>query len=268
MLPTLKEYGKQLPIGFTAVDGKLHRDFTLKEWDWETEEQISDAVSAHKVQGFGTYVSEVVGHSLDQLGDIPFGQMQPNDRRVLVSQMYYSDVLTIYTWIRIGAYGPHLKLEPFQCGNPMCRQEIQFTGDLETLEIQPLEGELGREVELQHGVVFAKERRHKVKVMPLRWNMFESPEFVMAMTNAAKFKRLTIQNGVQGVEGVEGGGVYFTREHLKSMRPIDITKLMRAIDECGGGVVMQIRDKCPHCGSEFQEDIDWRYGDFFGRSVL
>lgn len=261
---TLSEFGKRLPIGYRDPNGEIQRNFALREWDWDLEESIGDQLETAEISGMG-HVTHVVACGLKTLGSIDFDKLETIQRLAAISNMYYSDVLMVYVWIRIEGMGPQLRLESFKCEK--CKKLIDFAGDLRGLEVHEIDPKsVTRTVALEHGVRYADQIRNKVNIEPIRWSFFESDDFVSAMTNQAKFKRLALQNGVVEVEGVPGPA-HLTRSHLKSMKPREIVKIVREIDAAGGGVVMEIEDVCPHCKAPFSHTIDWRYGDFFGRSV-
>lgn len=264
-LPSISELGKRLPIGFVDESGALHRDFSIRQWNWELEERLGDVTSDADTNVM-RYVSHVVAESLETLGTVDLGKLNPLQRLSIVSRMYYSDVLFIYVWIRIEAFGRQLRIEPFPCER--CHKSIEnFVGDLHTLEVKEVATDaLSRTVELEHGVRYADQIRKTLKVEPLRWAFFESGDFTTAIRNAAKLKLMTIQHGVAEVVGMPRPAT-LTREHVKTMHPREILQLVREIDQCGGGLVMGIGGACPYCHNEYQHVIDWRFSSFFGSSV-
>lgn len=264
-LPTLKEFGKRLPIGYREPNsGEILKPFSLRPWDWDLEEQIGEALENSDDAGMG-HVSHVVAASIEAIGNIKFDKLNELQRRTLISSLYYSDVVHMYVWIRVEAMGQELKLETFNCDK--CKKSIEFVGDLRELDVEEVDRKaISRTVTLEHGIQYANERRKKVIVEPVRWSFFESNEFVATMFNPAKFKRLIVQQGVVELEGAPKPA-HLTTAHLKSMKSNEILKLVREINEAGGGPIMAIEGNCPQCRKPFQNEIDWRYGDFFGRSV-
>lgn len=257
---TLSEFGKRLPIGYEA-SGKLHRDFTLRDCDWDLEERIGEDLEAEPAD-IAAHVSIVVSNSLKSVGDVDFDKMSPELRRNAVSSMYMDDVFSVYLWTRIDLMGPQLKLNDLKCGG--CRKDIDFVGDLRDVEVYDSRGEVPQKtVELEGGITYAGELRSSLVVRPVRWSFFESGGITL---NPAKQKLLAIQHGVVEVVGAPKPAM-MTRDHVRAMKPRDVKRVVNEINECGGGAVLQIEGKCPECSKGFRHDIDWRYGDFFGPSV-
>ena len=260
----LAEHGKRLPIGYVDEAGEAHRTFALREWDWDLEERIGEELESTDV-GAMQHVTQVVACATKAIGKVDFAKLNHIQRLGLISRMYYSDVLMIYVWIRIESLGHALRLETFTCER--CRKPIDFVGDLRELDVKEIDVKhISRTVTLEKGVKYAGDVRKKLRVEPLRWAFFESSDFAAAMGNQAKFKLLAMQHGVAEVEGAPTPACV-TREHVKTMSPREVMRVVREIDQCGGGVVMAIEGECPHCKAAFEKEIDWRYGDFFGRSV-
>jgi hypothetical protein len=263
-LPTLTAVGKRLPLGYTDQTGQKHLDFELTDWTYELEERLGELASENQQMSLNVYVSEVIGHGLSRVGSIDVTKMKRSERRLLVRSLYFSDALAVYVWIRIGALGPGLSLKEFTCS--ACRKPVRgYTGDLRTLEVKVFDEVPSREVKLETGVTYAGKRLTEFKVGPVRWAFMETEDPTL-LTNPAKFKLVTIQQGVIGLKGAPEGPVFLTAEHLRTMAPREINRLVREIDQCGGGLVMEIRDQCPSCRREFRQGINWSYDDFFAPS--
>jgi|GEM_PF-6584803 len=265
-LPTLADFGKRLPIGYVDEAGVRHDKFELRDWDWDLEERIGAALEGAEGADapFGRYISGIMSEAVKSVGTIDLDALKPAQRLGLLSRMYYSDMLYMYVWVRIEGLGHSLKLEPFKCKK--CKRMIDFVGDLRQMEVQAVEGDPTKEIVLEHGLTYADKPRKKVKVATLRWSFFEAPEFEQAMRNPATMYLLTLQGGVVEVDGAPKPA-YLTREHVKTMKRPEIVRLVREINNIGGGPVMSIEGACPHCKTGFEESIDWSYADFFGRSV-
>lgn len=264
-LPALAEFGKKLPIGFKDAKGALHRDFDLVPWDFELEEALGDIVEKHPEMPMGQYLSEVVGHSVARVGTIDLTKLKRSEKRLLVYQMFYADVLYMYVHVRIGALGSELKMDSFPCKG--CKKPIRdYVGDLDSIEVKGLEGPPRVEVELRRPVDIAGKKRRALVVGGLRWAFMETDDPTI-LSNPAKMKMQTLNYGVCGAEGLpDGTPVVFDREIMRAMDPRDINRVVAAIDEANGGAVMQIEGRCPKCKAKFVEPIDWSYDDFFGRS--
>lgn len=263
-LPTLTERGKVLPIGFVDQGGVKHRDFELADWTWEIEEKLGQLAEDEPELPINQFVSEVIGHGLKRIGTVDLTKAKRSQRRLLVRSLYFSDALYAYVWIRIHALGHGLKLERFQC--PSCRRWIEnYVGDLRTLEVKAFEEVPRRTVKLEHGVTYAGKRLHTFHVGPLRWAFLEDADNA-TLSNPAKFRLATLQRAVVGLDGAPEGPVHLTSEHLRTMIPREVNALVADVDQCNGGVVMQVVDACPNCREEFRRDLNWGYSSFFATS--
>ena len=183
---------------------------------------------------------------------------------MLTRSLYFSDALYLYIWIRIEALGHGLKFDPFKCVS--CKKWIEkLSGDLRTLEVQTFEEVPTRVVELEHGVEYAKKRLKKFTVGPLKWAFMETDD-AGQLQNSAKFKLATLQQSVVALEGAPQGPIYLTSEHLRTMKPREINRLVAEIDQCNGGAVMEIADRCPSCREEYRQAINWSHDAFFAPS--
>jgi len=263
-LPTLAEVGRVLPIGFEDQNGERHRDFELVEWNWDLEEALGELAENESEMLLNQYVSELIGHGVKRIGSVDFSKLKRSQRRTLVRNLYFADALYLYVWIRIAALGHGLKFEPFK----HCRGKYieRYVGDLRTLEVRTFdEGVPTREVKLEHGVQYAGKRLTDFTVGPIRWAFMETDD-PGQLTNQAKYKKAVLRQGVVGLKGAPEGPVYLTREHLRSMKPREIDRLVDEIDQSNGGLVMEVRDRCPHCKKEFRHPINWRHDAFFAPS--
>jgi hypothetical protein len=265
-LPTISEVGKVLPLGYRDQTGKKHATFDLVDWDWDVEEELGELAEKNQDMPIGTYISEVIGTGLRVLGDIDFTKLKRSHRRLVVSNLYQADALYVYVWVRIVALGASIRFDPFKCER--CKRPTDFVGDLRTLEVKRHEGEdvPTAEVELDRPFAYGKLETSKVVVGPLRWSFMENDD-ASVLTNPAKFRLAILRNAVVGVEGArEGAPVVLTREHARSIGPAGVNRIVAAVDELGGGAVMECVSRCVACGTEFRRAIDWTYDNFFGRS--
>jgi len=263
-LSTLTAVGKRLPLGYTDQTGQKHLDFDLTDWTYELEERLGELAAENQSMPLNIYVSEVIGHGLSRIGTLDVSKMKRSERRLLVRSLYFSDALAVYVWIRMGALGPGLALKEFPCS--ACQKTIRgYTGDLRTLEVKVFDEVPSKVIKLETGVQYAGKRLTEFTVGPVRWAFMETEDSTV-LTNPAKFKLVTMQQGVTALKGAPEGPVYLTAEHLRSMPPREINRVVREIDQCGGGVVMEIRDACPMCRREFRQAINWSYDDFFAPS--
>lgn len=272
-LPRLGEVGKVLPIGFTDQVGTTHREFELREWTWDVEEELGDRVQklGGDQIGMGEYVSLIVILLVERVGGIAFARLDEPQRRMVLRQMYMSDVVYMYIWSRLESIGHEMPFDHVVC--PRCRA-VQGTGDppryvadLRTLEVKVSEGPETRLVKLTKGIRYAGEVRSTVLVQPLPWGLMEdmTPD---TQQNAAKFIMKSLSHGIREIPGAPPGPVVLSREHMMSTCKLDRARIMNAISEVGGGAVMEVRDNCRTCGFEFSEDLDWSHNNFFAISSL
>jgi hypothetical protein len=265
-LPSLAEVGRVLPIGYRDETGKIHREFEIVEWDWDVEEELGELAEKNQDMPMGEYVSEIVGRGLLRLGEFDFSKLKRSQRRLIVSKMFHADALYVYVHVRIAALGPRLKFEVAKCEG--CPRRDPFVGDLNSLEVKVQSGDEipRRTVELEKPLVYGKSEATGVVVEPLRWAFMETSDPTV-LTNPAKFRLRTLRFGVVGLEGHESEApVVLTREHAKKMGPRAVNRIVGAIDEIGGGAVMECAGRCVACGTEFRKPIDWMYDSFFGDS--
>lgn len=263
-LPTLAEVGRRLPIGYVDAAGARHREFDLVPWDWDLEDRLGELAADEPDMRMPAYVAEVLGAGLARLGALEFPKLSRAERRLLIRSMHVPDVFFAYVWVRVGALGRVVVFRDFQCS--VCRKSVpEFRGDLGTLEVKASEEVPRRVVKLAHGVEFAGKRLTTFTLQPLRWAHVES-QGEREMRNAARSKLAMIQQGVAGLEGAPEGPVYLTETHLRTMEMVEVNRLVREIDDLGGGLVMEFSGRCPHGAHDFRRGIDWGFGDFFQNS--
>lgn len=266
-LPTLEAVGKTLPIGYPDPrdPAKIHRDFEIvAEWGWDVEVELADLAEKEPDLTMGAYIAEVVGRGLVRLGEIEVEKLSRPHRRLLVSQMFYNDVLFVYTWIRVKALGRKIGFDPFDC--PKCKQSIDFEGDLLSLEVKVFDGEgVPTGIVPVDPFVYGGEEFREVEIQPLRWAFMEASD-VSALTNSAKLRARTLQFGIRGFVGRESPApIAVTDTVLRALGPKGVNAISNAIDDLGGGVVFVCEGR-HECGHRYVRVIDWTYHDFFGRS--
>jgi hypothetical protein len=260
-LPTLAEVGRRLPIGYVDPAGARHREFDLVPWDWDLEDRLGEVAADNQDMPMPAYVSEVLGHGLSRIGTVELGKLNRGERRLLVRSMFMADVFFAYVWVRIGALGRDLRLVDVRCSE--CGRAIpEFVGDLGTLEVKVSETVPRKVVKLAHGVEFAGKRLTSFTLQPLRWAWMEADDN-RAAVNPARRNLSILQQAVVSLEGAPEGPVFITEQHARTMAPVEIRRLVREVDELGGGPVMQITGECPGGRHRFARQIDWTFGSFF-----
>lgn len=266
-LPTVSDVGNVLPIGYRDATGKMHREFELVSWDWDVEEELGELAEKNQDMPMGVYISELVGRGLRKLGELDFEKLRRSERRLVVSQLFYADVLYVYVCLRIAALGKMFRFEDFTC--EACGfKHPGFAGDLSTLEVKVSDGEEvpRKVVKLDAPFRYGGAEAGSITVGPLRWAFMETAD-TTTLTNPAKFRLATLRYGVVAVDGAPNGApVALTREHAKEIGPAGVNRLVAEIDGVGGGAVMEVAGNCAKCRAPFRRAIDWTYDNFFGRS--
>lgn len=276
-LPTVAEVGNRLPIGFVDANGKRHREFELRKWDWTLEEEVAELLEKEADDlSYGAMLSEVISRSIARLGNLDVVKMKRSEKRLLMYRLYHADAMYLYLRARMDALGKTIKLEDFPC--PICEVKIQnWVGDLATVEVKEL-AEIPREiVEVPGGFTYSGKKLTKMTISPLRWAFMETDESNV-LTNFIKMKLATLQNTIVDLPELPrlenpvtkaldvAPPIYFTMEHLKSMSLSASRYLLEQVDLISGGPRFQIEGRCKSCSKRFFHDIDWRYEHFFGRS--
>ena len=265
--PTIIEFGKRLPIGYTDAQGDKHVDFELVSWGWEIEEELGKLIEEEPNMSIGQYMSEIVSRGLQRIGSIDFTKLKRSERRMIIHQMYYADVLYCYVFIRLEGLGYQIRIKDLEC--PNCENKVKdYTGDLRTIEVKALDEIPRKVVELEHGIEYAQGRRKRITIGALKWAFMESDD-PGVLVNPAKFRKQTIQHGIVSIEGAPAGApIVITDKHLRSMKPVEINRIISQMSDLNGGPIMEIEGKCPKCKKSFAEVVDWRYSSFFGPSSL
>lgn len=262
-LPTIKELGHVLPIGFKDNTNLIHKDFSFKEYTWELEEELGEIKEKEPDLEMGPYISEILCHSLINIGDIKINEMKENyKKRALLRSLYYADVLYMYVCLRIDSLGHELAMNPFKC---KCGNTVKYIGDLRTLGVKIPENTI-KKIKLKDGMTYATKNLKNITVGPLKWSFMETKDNNI-FNNKAKTILEVIRNSVISIEGAPEGPVFITSGHLRSMKPREVLQLYNKIDQINAGVSLVIEGECG-CKRKFYEAIDWRYENFFDPSSL
>gem|GEM_PF-4948897 len=264
---TLAELGPNLPIGFRDdKTGQLSKSFDVRKWRMPEEKAAGKLRSEYRGKNAGQYVSALLSKMCPHMGPHKLETMKDEERLLVFNQMYMSDVLYAYIWLRYRASGPKLPMDPL-C--PFCREEFAFEGLLESLEIVTLDDieDAFWEYELFEPITIRGKEVKRLKIGPPRWNMIESAnEEMLAEFNTGAVKCGLIYGSVTAIEGV--GEIPLGPNELDDMVKYDIEQLTAEMDRRAVGPIMVLEGICPakNCKRKFKIPISWTTEDFFSTS--
>lgn len=266
----LKDLQNVLPIGVFS-QGTFCKEFSLRPWRMKEERQIGQIRERGEVLNMSKFVSELLALMITKVGNIDFENKSYEERRLFVNQMYLSDVLYVYVFLRYQALGPDLYLDII-C--PTCKKKFTFKADLETLDIMVYEdindsSELVEIVELQRGVEISGELRKQLRLRPNSWNAMESLKAATS-ANDGELKAELFKDSVIGYsdDGDALPQFIFNDEILDTLWKADIEEIKAHLEKVNAGASMIINGRCPECREEFFKGLDWNYDPFFAHSSL
>lgn len=266
-VPTLAEWGRQLPIGVIDIKNKtLNRDFTVRKINFMIEREISEYwskyIKKNKEVNLLDYLPCVLAFTLETLGGENI-QKFPVDRRIgIIRSMFLGDIFYVYAYLRIETLGPDFTLKSVEC--PECRKTFEYPVDLASLEIYTRKDydSLFNTVELRDGFTISNKLRKKLTLMPVTFNAISTNT-----DNSASMFGEMLKACVCGIEEMVEGSV-ITDAEVNQLSKYDMSTLDSKISLVSGGPDWTIEIKCPNasCGFKWDSALDWRYGDFFGHS--
>ncbi|GHB52463.1 hypothetical protein GCM10010331_45090 [Streptomyces xanthochromogenes] len=216
-----------LPVGI-EINGTLMRDAEIRELTGADEEKLSK-VSRSSVRFFDTLL---------KLGVVSLGNEPVTP--ALLKGLYVADRDALMLAIRIATFGPQLELVGVSC--PTCRELVDFTVDLSTVELRGLPAGETR-VELRDG-----------RWAYLRFPTGEDQEHILAAvdatsaeTNTALLERCVtyIESPAAGIR-VPGSADVARRLGIADRRTI----LMYLADHAPGPQLMSLSTEHEACGEE------------------
>lgn len=265
---TLGKYGMKMPLGMTAPDGSVAKNFVVKPWTMAEEKELAQAKKDDPGQNIATYVSTVVAWMCSQLGPHTFTpKTSLAERRVYVSQMYMADVWYIYAYLRRETLGDILKLN-LSC--PRCNDEFPWAGSLASLGVHtaPNLDACMWDYELAHPVSIRGSKVVKFKVGPQRWQVAEA---IFGDPNEGDAKDAALRASIYCLND-SADRIQLLAGDLDVLTKKDIEGLSGKIDEHFIGPDMSIEigeeNPCKSCGFNKKRrlPIDWSYDNFFGTS--
>ena len=247
-----------LPIGFD-VNGIRHTSFAFKPWLAKDERTLGAIRSKKRNIGIGEFVSEVLAHFMTKFGPHDFTAMPSAHRRVLISQAWAADVYHAWLMLRRENIDDEYMMS-VRCG--ACESQFDYSVPLDKIECLCATDEtiLRKPLMLKHGFEYRGEIRKLVTIQPARWATFE--QLHTTQGNLGDVKLRLIENGIVGIEGVEGDIVVPT-VLLDSLTKRDVEALISALSDNQPGPDLSLEITCPNCRTLLHERVDWSYDPFF-----
>jgi hypothetical protein len=262
-LPTMAEWGKQLPIGIEE-GSNLNKDFDIVPLSWKLEREIGRFWESRRSNlTISDYIGGILAHTVTRLGSSDFKKHRIDKRVLIFNQMFAGDVFYIYGYLRLISIGKDLRLDKVKC--PHCNSEFEFTADLSSIEVVPrinLES-LRKTLELRDGFEMAGELRKTLVIKPMIWNLM-SVQLESGFNQAEVFSDAFI-NSIDEIDGVPKG-VMITEKQVSQLTKYDMSLIEEQIDKTTGGPRWEVEGKCTKCNGDFFSTIDWSYGNFFALS--
>jgi len=270
MKQTLKDLQNVLPIGLFAPDGTLHKQFTHKPWRMEEERMVGKIRETGDYQFICPFISEVLGAMTISIGGMSFQDKNQAQRRLMVSQMFISDVMYMYVWLRREALGADVSL---QSTCPMCGNKSKIVISLDELEVDSNDQEvkspmdLHRTIILKKGIIVSGTTHEEITIRPSTWMAMEGST-VKSLSNDGAVKTNILRDSIVGVTGLQRDHFIATDDILDSLYKVDIELIAKAINDMNGGLNMSVETKCENCNRKYEQGVDWNYDNFFSHSSI
>lgn len=257
--------GPALPLGVLGPDGGIHKDLVVKPWRMKEERELGAIRDANRDANLAEYVSMVLGAMCTRLGPHNFEDqsLKPEQKRLIIGQMYAGDVFYAYVWLRTQTLGNEIALN-LKC--PRCQKSVDgFVADINTVDVHTCSSvdESCWEYELKTPIKIRGDVVTHLKLGPAHWNAME-------MLNGAGLgmaKPAMLKASIKGLGRMDDAKqVVLTDSDLDELTKRDIEAIIKQINDNNIGPNMAVDGKCKQCGHEFRLPIDWGYDSFFGDS--
>ncbi len=256
---TLAEHGPSLPIGILDQSGQYRREVALRPWKFKQEKALGALLGDefNLVQ----YVEAAVGEMCTRLGPHSFEAMKPEERTVVLSQMWMADVFFVYLLIRVRSLGNLISLK-LAC--PHCGARFDHTADLDTVEIQSVERveDAQWEYDVRRPFEIRGKTAEKLLIGPPRWSSLA--QIPGDIRNFGDLKEGIALGSIREIEG--HGQMVLVAGELDEMEKEDIELLPREIDKRSVGPDMSVEGVCKSCRKDYTVAIEWGNRDFFAPS--
>lgn len=265
----LKELGPVMPLGIKNPDGAYSKTFTIKPWRMKEERELGQLRDQNRGSTVASFVSSVLTTMCTNIGFNTIEKMKSAEKMVMISQMFIGDVYYLYTWLRISSLGGKLNMN-ITC--PNCSNRFKFIADLETIEVNTCDSldDACWDYKLKKPFQIRNKDVNELRMGPPRWSTLENMEGIGAL-NTGEAKANLILGSIVGIKNWktptgEMTPVVLTMAELDEMCKEDIEALTGEMDEHSIGPDMSVEGNCPKCRSNYVDQIDWSYDNFFGAS--
>ena len=267
-VPTLVEWGRQLPIGILDAKNKtLGREFSVKKIDFHVEREISLYWNKYRKTSSKVnvidYIPIVLAHTVQTLDGQDITKLSIDRKLGAIRAMFMGDVMYMYAYERVETLGPDFLLKFVEC--PMCGGKFDYPVNLSSLEIATRDdyADLLKSVELRDGFSINNVTYKKVTMMPFTFQAVSG----MDIENETDSLAFLLKASVCGIEGLPEG-TPMTDSEVTQLSKFDMATLDSKMGYVSGGPDWTIDIKCKNssCELEWVTAIDWRYSDFFAHS--
>lgn len=262
---TLVEVGSNLPHGIAGGDGKPRRELVCKPWRGREEREIAK-MRAKGRNDPASFASRLLGFMFTTVGPYDFENKTDDEKMAIISSMSAGDVLYMYLLLRYLCIGKEVSIKS-SCDH--CGRGFTFIADLETLEIRGVDSAQDGNwtYVLSDPFEMRGEKAEALDMMQMPWATMENTirKSVKGDSESLQVKLDVLIGCILGRHGADHDSV-LRIEDLDDMSKRDIERLTAQIEDSHVGPIMQLTDRCPSCGMEFVQNLEWAYDNFFGAS--
>lgn len=267
-LTTLAELGPSLPVGMPPSDPSMPRvrSFRIRPFKMKQEKALAELRDKAKGNG-GKFVADVMSIMFQTVGPHNFDAMKMQERFLVINQMTMPDVLYMYLYMRYEALGKSEDVAmTVRC--PACKSEFTWYGDLGTLEVRVAPDEmktLTRTYELRDEFMLRGKPVKKVTLGYIKWDMMGRRDII----GSGSEQNATLLSSIVGTDSYDGpaGAFQLMDGDLDDMSRYDVAGIIDDIEQNTPGPQLDIEPECPQCKHQWKMMLDWRWENFFKRSV-
>ena len=267
---TLGELGLTLPI----YDGSEPRSFSFKEWDMDTEEQLSDL--QEDASNVGHFVRSMMDLLLDEFKGKDYQTLSKEEKTMALSQLHFPNMMYMYMALRVEELGHELHFDSVSC--PHCNKENKdFVADMRGLDIEckDVDHEMTVDYELKKVITMANPNGGSptvitgLKIGISKWDSLEAVPTEKA-TNTGFVKKAIFNSAIIGAynNGKLIEKFIETKELVRKIKKFDIERIGKKVVDNNAGPDMKLSGTCQHCRKDFETQINWGYESFFDSSSL
>lgn len=255
---TLKEWGRQLPIGLNPGESKFVRDFEFREFLFNVEREVSDAIQKANANSVSANATLVLSKLLTKLQGHPCDPANPEATQALLARCYVADVMYMWLWARYESMGNEFQM-PFICAFCGNVEEPIPTFDIGAIDVNVPDNPTELEAEFKFSQPYRIRGKDTklFKVRPPSWSVFIGTS--QANWN---YKSRLFQASIFASD-TEEGGLTITEVELDAMKRKDYKGLEKAIDKIAAGPMLALDIDCKKCKKTNKRMLDWEYETFF-----